>query len=281
MTLKLTILGCGTSGGVPRIGNNWGACDPKNSKNRRRRCSALIQREDGKSSTTILIDTPPDIREQLLDARIGWLDGVLFTHDHADHSHGIDDLRMVAYNGRRRVPVYHDEKTGRSLKERFTYCFETPAESEYPPILHAHNIAPGVPFAIDGAAGSIEIMPFRQMHGSGESLGFRFGNIAYSPDVSDFPSESLSLLEGLDVWILDTLRYTTHPSHLSVEQALSWIERIKPKRAVLTHMHIDLDYEALAQSLPEAIRPAYDGMVLTADYCRAVRGAIRGSGLKS
>ena len=262
MTLKLTILGCGTSGGVPRIGNNWGACDPANPKNRRRRCSVLVQREDGNRRTTVLVDTPPDIREQLLDAGVGWLDGVLFTHDHADHSHGIDDLRMVAYNGRRRVAVYQDEATGRSLKERFNYCFDTPPQSEYPPILESHEIRPGEPFAIRGPGGTIKPVPFRQLHGSGQTLGFRFGGIAYSPDASDLPEESLPFLENLDVWIIDALRYATHPSHFSVDEALAWIDRMKPKRAVLTHMHIDLDYETLARSLPSGVEPAYDGMVL-------------------
>lgn len=263
MSLKTTILGCGTSGGVPRIGNEWGACDPKNPKNRRRRCALLVEREGPDGTTRVLVDTPPDIREQLLDAGIGELDAVLYTHDHADHCHGIDDLRMVAYNGRHRVPVYFDVATGESLRGRFSYCFEPPAGSEYPAVLDAHVIAPGEMVRIKGDGGVIEALPFRQQHGMGETLGFRFGSIAYSPDVSDLPEESVANLAGLDVWILDALRYTGHPSHLSVEQALAWIERIAPKRAVLTHMHVDLDYEALAGQLPKGIEPAYDGMELT------------------
>jgi phosphoribosyl 1,2-cyclic phosphate phosphodiesterase len=263
MTLKLTILGCGTSGGVPRVGNIWGACDPSNPKNRRRRCSVLVQKEGGEGTTNVLVDTAPDLREQLLDAGVGWLDGVLFTHDHADHTHGIDDLRMVAYNGRRRVAVYYDRLTGQQLRQRFAYCFNMSANGEYPPILDGHQIASGVSVKIPGPGGGIEALPFRQRHGSGETLGFRFGGIAYSPDVSDLPEESLKHLENLDVWIIDALRYVGHPSHFSVEEALSWIERIKPKRAVLTHMHVDLDYEALAKELPEGAEPGYDGMVLT------------------
>jgi phosphoribosyl 1,2-cyclic phosphate phosphodiesterase len=265
MTLKVTILGCGTSGGVPRVGNIWGACDPSNPKNRRRRCSLLVQRGRGEQQTTVLVDTSPDLREQLLDARVGWLDGVLYTHDHADHTHGIDDLRMVAYNGRRRVAVYHDEATGNLLKQRFAYCFETPAGSEYPAVLEPHDIAAGEPVKVAGAGGTIEAMPFRQKHGSGESLGFRFGGLAYSPDVSDLSEESLALLQGLDIWIVDTLRYTPHPSHLSVEQALGWIARVAPKRAVLTHMHVDLDYDILRRQLPDGVEPGYDGMVLTTE----------------
>jgi phosphoribosyl 1,2-cyclic phosphate phosphodiesterase len=264
MSLKVTILGCGTSGGVPRIGNEWGACDPDNSKNRRRRCALLVEREGPNGSTRVLVDTPPDLREQLIDAGVGLLDGVLFTHDHADHCHGIDDLRMVAYNRQRRVDVYHSDVTGEVLRKRFTYCFETPEGSEYPAVLRGHEIRPGGLVRIDGAGGVIEVMPFLQRHGQSDTLGFRFGGIAYSPDVSDFPEESLRYLEGLDVWILDALRYTHHPSHLSLEQALSWIDRLAPKRAVLTHMHVDLDYETLARQLPAGVEPAYDGMVLTA-----------------
>jgi phosphoribosyl 1,2-cyclic phosphate phosphodiesterase len=263
MTLKLTILGCGTSGGVPRVGNHWGACDPANPRNRRRRCSLLAERAGVGGITTALVDTSPDLRQQLLDAGVGWLDGVLYTHDHADHTHGIDDLRMVSFNGRRRVDVYYDAATGRQLNSRFAYCFETPPGSEYPAILKGHEIRAGEMVKISGPGGTIEALPFRQIHGQGESLGFRFGGIAYSPDVSGLPEESLSTLEGLDVWILDALRYTPHPSHLSVEQALDYVARVKPKRAVLTHMHVDLDYETLRRELPEGVEPAYDGMVLT------------------
>jgi phosphoribosyl 1,2-cyclic phosphate phosphodiesterase len=265
MTLKLTILGCGTSGGVPRIGNNWGACDPSNPKNRRRRCSLLVERKEGEGTTRVLVDASPDLREQLLDAGVGWLDGVLFTHDHADHTHGIDDLRGVAFNGGRRVDVYFDAATGQDLKSRFGYCFKTKPGSDYPPILKAHEIRAGDPVRIGGPGGVIETLPFRQLHGSGETLGFRFGGIAYSPDMSDLPDESLPLLSDLDVWIIDALRYTTHPSHLSVEQALAWIERVRPARAVLTHMHFDLDYETLKRELPEGVEPAYDAMTLTTD----------------
>lgn len=265
MSLKLTILGCGTSGGVPRVGNHWGACDPTNPKNRRRRCSVLVERAGAEGETAVLVDTSPDLRHQLLDAGAGWIDGVLYTHDHADHAHGIDDLRQVAFNGRRRVDVYFDAATGNMLRSRFAYCFDAPSGSEYPPILKGHEISAGQPVRVSGAGGAIEALPFRQIHGSGESLGFRFGGIAYSPDVSDFPQESLTALQDLDVWILDALRPTPHPSHLSVEQALAWIARVKPRSAVLTHMHVDLDYAALARALPQGVEPAYDGMVLTTE----------------
>ena len=265
MSLKFTILGCGTSGGVPRVGNHWGACDATNPKNRRTRCSLLVQRKGAEGETAVLVDTSPDLRQQLLDAGVGWLDGVLYTHDHADHTHGIDDLRQVCFNGRRRVDVYYDETTGKQLLARFRYCFEQPPGSEYPTILNGHEIRAGESFGISGAGGEIEALPFRQLHGAGETLGFRFGGLAYSPDVSDLPEESVESLKNLDVWILDALRYTLHPSHLSVEQALDWIARVKPKRALLTHMHVDLDYAVLAEQLPPGVEPAYDGMVLEAE----------------
>jgi len=265
MSLQVTILGCGTSGGVPRVGDHWGACDPANPKNRRRRCSLLVERHGAGGETGVLVDTSPDLRQQLLDAGTGWIDGVLYTHDHADHVHGIDDLRQVAFNGRRRVDVYFDEATGKLLRSRFAYCFESPAGSDYPPILRGHEIVAGETVKIGGAGGAIEALPFRQMHGSGETLGFRFGGLAYSPDVSDFPEESLKALHDLDVWVIDALRPAPHPSHFSVEQALAWIARVKPKRAVLTHMHVDLDYATLSRELPKGVEPAYDGMVLTTE----------------
>ena len=208
MSLKVTILGCGTSGGVPRIGGDWGACDPNNPKNRRRRCALLVERKGADGTTRVLVDTPPDLREQLIDAGVGLLDGVLYTHEHADHCHGIDDLRMVCYNARRRVDVYHDAATGKVLRQRFAYCFETPPGSEYPAVLKAHEIVPGEMVRIDGPGGAIEALPFRQQHGPSETLGFRFDGIAYSPDVNDLPEESVPLLAGLDVWIVDALRYT-------------------------------------------------------------------------
>ena len=265
MSLQVTILGCGTSGGVPRVGDHWGACDPANPKNRRRRCSLLVERHGAGGETGVLVDTSPDLRQQLLDAGTGWIDGVLYTHDHADHVHGIDDLRQVAFNGRRRVDVYFDEATAKLLRSRFAYCFESPAGSDYPPILRGHEIVAGETVKIGGAGGAIEALPFRQMHGSGETLGFRFGGLAYSPDVSDFPEESLKALHDLDVWVIDALRPAPHPSHFSVEQALAWIARVKPKRAVLTHMHVDLDYATLSRELPKGVEPAYDGMVLTTE----------------
>ena len=260
MTLRFTILGCGASPGVPRIDGNWGACDPANPRNRRRRCAMLVERFAGNKRTAVLVDTGPDLREQIIDAGLDWLDGVLYTHDHADHTHGIDDLRILAYRGRRRIDLYFDSVTGAILQRRFDYCFMTPQSSTYPPIVKAHVIQAGEAVVVNGPGGAIEAMPFVQHHGDINSLGFRFGGLAYSSDVHDLPEASLPHLAGLDVWIVDALRYTPHPSHFSVEQAVGWIERVRPKRAILTHMHMDLDYETLRRELPAGVEPAYDGM---------------------
>lgn len=260
--LRFTILGCGSSPGVPRIGGHWGACDPTNPKNRRRRCSMLVQRVSKSGVTNVLVDTSPDLREQALDAGIEELDGVLMTHSHADHIHGIDDLRGFVMNMRRRVDVYADGATMARVKEAFGYCFETPFGSEYPPIANAHTIAANADVTVSGPGGPVTAMPISQLHGRVVSLAFRFGGLAYSPDVSGLDDEAVDRLKGLDVWIVDALRPTPHPSHFSVDDALAWIERIKPKRAVLTHMHIDLDYETLRSELPEHVEPGYDGMVI-------------------
>lgn len=261
MSLAFTILGCGSSGGVPRVGQGWGACDPSNPRNRRRRCSMLIDRTgpDG-ALTRVLVDTSPDLREQLLDAEVDRLDGVLFTHEHADHTHGIDDVRPLTIHNRRRIDVWLDAETSMVVHQRFGYCFQTPPGSDYPPILHEHRFHHGEPVSVDGPGGRVEAIPFRQYHGTIISYGFRVGALAYSSDLHDLPAESLPLLEGLDVWVIDALRITPHPSHLSLSEALDWIARMRPRRAVLTNLHTDLDYEALARELPANIEPAYDGM---------------------
>ncbi|HEX9159914.1 MAG TPA: MBL fold metallo-hydrolase [Rhizomicrobium sp.] len=267
-TLSITILGSGSSGGVPRLGGadgsgTWGVCDPSNPKNRRRRCSILVTRQSPQGTTTLLVDTSPDLRQQLLDARVSTLDGVIITHDHADQLHGIDDLRLVFHVMHRRLDMYTDEATLREVKHRFGYCFETPAGGVYPPILNAHTLRePFAEFAISGAGGAIPVLPFWQQHGPVRSLGLRFGPIAYSSDINDLPEESFEALEDLDCWILDALRYTPHPTHANVETALAWIARVKPRRAVLTNLHIDIDYETLRRELPPNIEPAYDGMVI-------------------
>ncbi|MEM7696481.1 MAG: MBL fold metallo-hydrolase [Pseudomonadota bacterium] len=260
MTTRFTILGCGSSGGVPRVGGDWGRCDPSEPKNRRRRCALLIEKGAGDATTRILVDTGPDMREQLLSAGVPSLDAVVYTHAHADHLHGIDDLRGLALASRARVDVYMDRETQARARDAFGYCFEGAAG--YPPILNANEIAPGRELTIHGPGGAVTMMPFAQRHGRIESLGFRIGDLAYSSDLHDIPMDTLPHLEGLKMWIVDALRYKAHSSHFTVEQALEWIARVKAERAVLTNLHQDLDYQTLKAALPPHVEPAYDMMVL-------------------
>ena len=257
MTLKFTILGCGSSGGVPRPALGWGDCNPNNPKNRRRRTSFLVEKRGAGGVTRILVDTPPDLREQMLDAEVDWLDAVFYTHEHADHTHGVDDLRAFFIKQRRPIDVYLDEHTSRSMHERFDYAFKSPPGSEYPPILTERRLAAGEPITIVGKGGPIAGLPIRQEHGPITSYGFRFGDLAYSCDLSSLPPESAAALGGLDVWIVDALRYRPHPSHFSLDDALQWIARLKPRRAILTNLHADLDYDVLRAKLPPNVEPAY------------------------
>lgn len=263
MTNRITILGCGSSGGVPRIGNDWGAWDPANPRNRRRRCSALVTKTGEGGTTRVLIDTSPDLREQMLSASVTDLDAVLYTHEHADHTHGIDDLRAFFLMKRSRVQVWADDATGRMLTTRFSYCFYAAPGSDYPPILQLNAMEAGKTVTIDGAGGAITALPFQVHHGTIDALGFRFGDMAYTPDIDGVPEQSISALENLDLWIVDGLRRTRHPSHWSLPQTLDWIARMKPKRAVITNMHLDLDFATLKGELPVGVEPAYDGLELT------------------
>ena len=260
MSLRLTILGCGSSGGVPRVGQGWGACDPSNPKNRRRRCSALIERFGAGGATTVLIDTSPDLREQLIEAGVKRLDGVLLSHPHADHTHGIDDLRPLCLIMGRRIDVHMNEATSLIVRPAFSYVFQTPDGSSYPPIATELRLTAGRSARIEGAGGPIEATPFDLDHGDIGALGFRFGSLAYTPDVKRIPAASRPFLEGLDIWIIDALRYRPHPSHFSLDDALEWIETMRPRRAILTNLHTDLDYETLRARLPAHVAPAYDGM---------------------
>ncbi|MDB5643469.1 MAG: beta-lactamase domain protein [Hyphomicrobiales bacterium] len=260
MSHRLTILGCGSSGGVPRVGNDWGACDPSDSRNRRRRCSILVEKMNGDQRTVVLVDTSPDLREQLLEARVTQLDGILLTHAHADHTHGIDDVRPLVIRMRRRIDIHMDDYTTSELRAKFGYIFESPPGSNYPPLLNARALTPGDACAIDGPGGAIEALPFVLDHGDINALGFRFGDVAYTPDLRAVPDESLDSLRGLDLWIIDALRYTPHPSHLTVAEALELIARLKPRRAILTNLHTDLDFKRLASELPPHVEPAFDGM---------------------
>ena len=267
MALKITILGCGSSGGVPRIGGDWGACDPKEPKNRRTRCSILLEKtRDGqkgrtpKGKTHVLVDSSPDFYGQMFGRKIQWLDGVLYTHHHADQTHGINDLRAFFLNRLQPVPVYMDDECANVLKKSFHYGFEPIKGSGYPQFLEHHPIKAGKEITIHGDGGDIQALPFTVNHGPINALAFRFGSIAYSPDVVDIDEIGFAILQNLDCWIVDALRYTPHPTHAHLEKTLHWIEKVKPKQAILTNMHIDLDYQSLKQSLPPHILPGFDNM---------------------
>jgi phosphoribosyl 1,2-cyclic phosphate phosphodiesterase len=276
LTLRLTILGCGSSGGVPRVGQGWGDCDPANPRNRRRRCSVLLERFGPAGATAVLVDTSPDLREQLLDAGVKRIDGVLLSHPHADHTHGIDDLRPLCLVMGRRLDIYMNELTSRIVSRGFSYVFQTPDGGSYPPMANELRLTAGKLCRIEGPGGAIEAMPFDLEHGEITALGFRFGALAYTPDVKRIPEASRPFLEGLDMWIIDALRYRPHPSHFSLDDALKWIERMRPRRAILTNLHTDLDYETLRASLPAHVTPAYDGMrVEDFETSKVEKGATR------
>ena len=259
---RFTILGCSSSPGVPRINGDWGACNPDNPKNRRTRAALLVEQfNDEGGVTRVVIDTGPDFREQMIAAKATSLDAVVYTHAHADHLHGIDDVRMYAIAQKHRVPIYADAVTMERIEEGFGYCVRQPEGSNYPPIVKPFLIETMLEtFSISGAGGAIDFTPHWQLHGDTHSLGFRMGDVAYCSDVSSFPDESLSNLRSLDLLIIDALQYREHPSHLSLKQALKVIDDHKPRHAVLTHMHIPLDYDAVMAETPEHVEPAYDGL---------------------
>lgn len=260
-TITFRILGCGSSGGVPRLGGQWGDCDPSNPKNRRQRCSLLVTRSRGDKHTRVLIDTSPDMRNQLLEAGVGELDAVIYTHAHADHVHGLDDLRMVVFNTRERLQIWADGETSDALLARFGYAFVQPKGSSYPPICELNTLTGDV--KIEGVGGSLTFTPITVIHGNIDALGLRVGNVAYMPDVSEIPAEAWDQLQNLDIWIVDALRRMPHPTHSHLENTLEWLARSGAKRGVLTNMHIDLDYQVVADETPDHVTPAYDGMEIT------------------
>jgi phosphoribosyl 1,2-cyclic phosphate phosphodiesterase len=254
--MRAIILGSGGAAGVPAIASGWGNCDPSNPKNRRLRPSILVE----SGSTRILVDTSPDLRQQLLDNNIQSLDALVFTHTHADHLHGIDDIREVNRFMKSEIPLWASAASLTEIAHRFAYVFEPLApdsKSIYKPLLQPHPI--DGPFMV----GDIAVVPLKQDHGYQETLGFRFGDLAYSTDLVRMSDSSYELLEGIDTWIIGCLTNApNHPTHVSVDQALLWIERIKPRRAIITHMSGKLDYDTLKASLPPHIEPAYDGMII-------------------
>ena len=262
MQLEVTILGCGSSGGVPRADGSWGACDPSDPRNRRSRCSMMIRRRSGAGPdrwTTVVVDASPEFRLQTADAGAKRLDALLLTHDHADQSHGIDDIRAFAMSQRARIPCWADPPTTLTMETRFGYIFH--GEKGYPAIADLVAAPPhGEAWAVEGPSGPIPVVTFDQDHGPVRSLGYRFGPVAYSSDVLELDEAAFAALEGVEVWIVDALRYTPHPTHAHVDRALGWIERVKPARAILTNLHIDLDYRELSGRLPPGVEPAYDSM---------------------
>ncbi len=257
--MRVTILGCGTSGGVPRVGGKdgsgeWGAANPTDPRNRRRRCSILVQSR----GRTLLVDTSPDLRSQLLDARVDRLDAVLWTHEHADQVHGIDDIRPYAL---RQGPIeaWADRRTHDILLRRFRYCFEAEDHGFYNPI-YRHNEISG-PFE---AAGML-VHPFDQDHGTTRSLGFRFGRIAYANDVVALSDAAFEVLAGVEILIVDAMRYRPHGTHAHLDRALEWIERLQPRLAFLTNLHVDMDYAEVDRLTPPHVKPCYDGLAIDID----------------
>lgn len=256
--LEVVILGCGSSGGVPRGDGDWGSCDPAEPKNRRSRCSLLLRRHGPDGVTTVLIDSSPDLRSQMLAAGVTDVDAVLYTHDHADQTHGIDDLRVFAMRARRRLPAWMDTATHAALTGRFPYIFDS--VEGYPAILEARAIpAHGQPWSVDGAGGEIPVVTFDQAHGPIRSIGYRIGPVAYSSDVSGLDTVGFEAVRGAELWIVDALRWTPHPTHAHVDRTLEWIARSGVPKSVLTNLHIDLDYNALSAVVPGGVEVAFDG----------------------
>lgn len=260
--MRVTILGSGCSTGVPRADGYWGNCDPANPKNRRTRCSAWVSLRDDaapEKSTNVIIDTAPDFREQAIRAGIRHVDAVLWTHDHADQTHGLDDLRTFTFARGRPIDGYMDEATFSSLEKRFFYSFN--GNYGYPPVYNGLKIPPhGTSWQVEGEGGALPIVTFDQEHGPIRSVGYRIGDFAYSSDLSALPEASFTSLQGLKLWVVDALRVKPHPTHSHLEQTLEWIARLKPEHAVLTNLHQELDYEELRRQLPANVEPAYDQM---------------------
>jgi phosphoribosyl 1,2-cyclic phosphate phosphodiesterase len=252
--MKVTVLGCGGSMGVPMVGNVWGDCDPAEPRNQRSRASIMV--ETGQVS--VLVDTTPDLRSQLLAAGVTRVDAVLYTHEHADHLHGIDDLRPFTFRQKAPIPAYASPATKESLESRFAYAVASVSMDRW---LYKAIV---VPQPIDGAfcIGDLGVEPFEQSHGNTTSYGFRFGPFAYSTDAAELDDAAFAALDGVDTWLVDATREEPHPSHSHLARTLEWIARLKPRQAFITHMNHTMDYRRLERILPPGVAPAYDGMVL-------------------
>lgn len=263
ITRTFTLLGTGSSGGVPRVGNDWGHCDPANPRNRRRRCAMLVEQSGHGSVTSLLVDAGADMREQLLSADVHSLDGVVLTHAHADHVHGLDDLRQLSITLRRSIDVYFDAPTAERVMSAFGYCFAQAPGSSYPPFCTEHRIEHPACFEIEGPGGSIPVQTLKADHGDITALGLRIGDVVYLPDIKRVhDAHSEQLLQHTQTLIIDALRRSPHPTHFNLEESLAFIRDVAPERAILTNMHVDLDYETLCRELPAGVEPGYDGMVI-------------------
>lgn len=262
---------------MPRADGDWGRCDPENPKNYRLRCSLLVERAETRAgleageATRLLIDTSPDLRIQLLAAGSPMLDGVVFTHTHADQCHGVDDLRAVVYRKRAKLPAYASPETGRELDHRFSYIFQRPAGSGYPPLLDLSVTQTGEERQIQGPGGALSFQLFDVVHGGMPCSGVRVGPLAYTPDVNGLNASAMASVSSASLWVVDALREAPHPSHAHLAMTLDWIATASPELAVLTNLHIDMDYESLVAQLPDGVRPAFDGLSVIID---AESGAV-------
>jgi phosphoribosyl 1,2-cyclic phosphate phosphodiesterase len=256
MSLRVVIMGCGTSSGVPRIGNDWGNCDPAEPKNRRTRVSILIE----SATTRLLVDTSPDMRAQLIAADVIDIDAILWTHDHADHSHGIDDVRQLYHHRRAPLPGYARAQALKLLRERFGYAFE--GRGGYHPTVDGHALPDRL------VIGDIETSCVDQPHGDIFSTGLRFTcdgrSIGYATDFHAITPDMMALYDGLDIWVVDALRVKPHPTHPHLALTLDAIAALRPGRAILTHMDQSMDYATLRATLPPGVEPGYDGMIAVA-----------------
>lgn len=266
MSLSFTILGCGSSMGVPRITGEWGKCDPNEIKNKRRRCAMLVRKTSPQGETLVLIDAGADMRHQILDVGVSTLDAVLLTHEHADHIFGLDDLRAFALESREQVPVYMTDETYDSVRVKFDYCFEQAEGSYYPAILNRMKINYDQAFSIDGAGGKIDILPVKVTHGSIDCTAFLIEGVMYSADLNDIPQSSRYAFENLDIWVIDALRPATHLSHFGLEDAIEWVKNTRPKQAILTNMSTEMDYASVKNELAQLnhnMLVGYDGMTFS------------------